>query len=418
MGQINQNEKKRYQNIKKLLSERKYEEIYRLYGSQIYTKYVPKKYQKEDIKKLIEEKRFNDVYFKYGEKIFNKYKRKIQQIDVLMETGSKPKSVLNRLKNEILLHILPNFLITSLSITASMPVALGVGNQGQKEYQIEHIEVMDEYNEYLKNYASYINSLKIDGDNLNYSQIIVKVIYDMWNSIEGYGEPKSENIEFPRIALFLYKKGVCRHMADDTAAKLNIINKDFNARVMTCNFDVNKDYNFVDGIDIKFATTNESTIENNNNERVTNFLQSSFGNHAVTVADIPGENTTVIIDPTNPSMGVFYKGKIYMFSTEDGKGLNYKFYAQALLNGYESALKFSYDQLESFFEPDCTLEELEEKWGIEALNKALEQVKKAEGKKEKTNDFKTSIKAIVKPKENTNNEKYNETNKTYINMEK
>lgn len=55
-------------------------------------------------------------------------------------------------------------------------------------------------------------------------------------------------------------------------------------------------------------------------------MQKIFGNHMVTAIDIPKQNTILILDPTNPSIGTIKNGKIYMFSNKEGKGMDLAFW--------------------------------------------------------------------------------------------
>ena len=48
----------------------------------------------------------------------------------------------------------------------------------------------------------------------------------MWKEIDGYGEPELDAFGYYRLDIE-NGVGMCRHMADDIAYKLNEINKDF-----------------------------------------------------------------------------------------------------------------------------------------------------------------------------------------------
>jgi len=65
-------DKETKEQIKKLLSEEKYDEIFREFGQEAYKKYVPNKYRKNDLKKLKKEGKFFDIENKYGEKEYKK----------------------------------------------------------------------------------------------------------------------------------------------------------------------------------------------------------------------------------------------------------------------------------------------------------------------------------------------------------
>ena len=55
--------------VKKLVQQKKYEDVYVIYGRKWFKKYVPKRYQKQDRKKLWREGKFLDIYNKYGKLI-------------------------------------------------------------------------------------------------------------------------------------------------------------------------------------------------------------------------------------------------------------------------------------------------------------------------------------------------------------
>ena len=82
--------------------------------------------------------------------------------------------------------------------------------------------------------------------NLTDSQIFVKLIYDLWNNIDGYGEPETVNeIGYFRLSIQNERVGVCRHFSDDIVAKLNEINPKYNARNVLVYLQ-DKEYNMID----------------------------------------------------------------------------------------------------------------------------------------------------------------------------
>ena len=71
----------------------------------------------------------------------------------------------------------------------------------------------------------------------------------------------------------------------------------------------------------------------------------------VTAVDVPEKNITLILDSTNPGIGVFKDGKIYMFSTIDGNGLETKHIGEFVLEGYETTIDIIRDEIKSIFLP-------------------------------------------------------------------
>ena len=85
-----------------------------------------------------------------------------------------------------------------------------------------------EYNKEIKDYANKTKKM-----NLSDIATIMKVTNDMWENIYAYGKPTMDVDGY--LALDMKKDGigVCRNMADDIANKLNKINPDYNARLVT-----------------------------------------------------------------------------------------------------------------------------------------------------------------------------------------
>ena len=96
----------------------------------------------------------------------------------------------------------------------------------------------------------------------------------------------------------------------------------------------------------------------------------------VTAVDVPDKNITLILDPTNPGIGVFKDGKIYMFSTIDGNGLETKHIDEYVQEGCETTIDMIKDEIKSVLLPcKYSIKELRKMYGPAALNKKLERVK-------------------------------------------
>ena len=369
---------------------------------------IKRKEIRKDIKNLIEQGRFEDIYRKYGNSEYALNLHKMNQIDVYNETGNFPKSLFFKIKSKLRYIVLPYVL--SAGITASTSLAgLDTVLTIEKNYnEKNHSKEIDKYNEKINDYAKYIQSL-----HLTDLQIFMKVIKDMWNEIDGYKVPENEIPGFYRLSLQNEKIGVCRNFADDIAAKLNAINPKYDANNMVVNL-APKNY--------KLAQIDRNVIQDENDSKnqikAIEGIKTILPNHAVTSVNIPSKNLTLILDPTNPSIGVLKDGKIYMFSSENGKGLEIKELSQFLFYGKDSALQVTWDEVKSLFPCEYSIDELKKEYGVEAQNLALKQILEIEKKDKRTafvEKLKPSINVLVgeknittqsKGRENGENNKY------------
>lgn len=233
------------------------------------------------------------------------------------------------------------------------------------ENSITYAEEISSYDKKIQEYAKQINKL-----NLTDLQIIMKVMNDMWKSIAGYGEPKKDIVGFQRLD-FLEENGigVCRNMADDVCAKINVINPKYNARILSVKMemDIPIYINNIGNSKRPSSENNSSSNSENTNENdfMYNLIVDLYGNHKVVLMDIPNENITLVVDPTNPSIGIFRDGKIYMFSVDDGKLLSVK-YLSTSMDGILSIFDYNKRRIQSFFDSNISVEELKQKYGVEA----------------------------------------------------
>lgn len=171
--------------------------------------------------------------------------------------------------------------------------------------------------------------------NLTDLQTVMKVMDDMWENIDGYGEPKIDSVVFPRLDMTEGGVGVCRNMADDVTAKLNAINPEYNARNLTVYLDseeLTSEGFSMANIERTILQDNETVVDQDNEnqdqdgadnsegekedkneltEAQKEKLSKYVGNHLVTALDLKEEDVTLIIDSTNCNLGVFEDGKIY-----------------------------------------------------------------------------------------------------------
>ena len=376
--------KERQSHISKLLKEKKYDDIYREYGQTIYALVVPKKYKKQDISKLFSEGKFEDIYHKYGKSTYNRLLSKMREAEVYYETGSKPKSIFSKISYLLKHKIAPFFLSATLLLPSTSILTLNIeGKKDVKENSITYAEEIEKYNNQIEQYAESVKKL-----NLTDLQIIMKVMSDMWEKIDGYKYPSETIFGYERLSFLKDPDnpdelivGVCQHMSDDTCAILNEINPEFHARNLTVYMSDDAIFNLAD-IDrtVLPETEPESRSEEDSDNFIENIVNNStelIGNHVVSIVDMPSEKLTLIIDPTNPGIGIYKNGKIYMFSSEDGSGISPRPLSGIMFRA-SSILDTAKTFVNSFIEPDKSIDELKSMYNADALNEILKQVKEIE----------------------------------------
>lgn len=152
-------------------------------------------------------------------------------------------------------------------------------------------------------------------------ELFMKLQDDMYNSIQGYGNPKLDIDGYFGVDIGQdYGTGVCRNMADDIVHKLNAINPDYNARMFIVkaesgNFDEPDIHKNVEPViwakGTRFDNTQiRSIVSMANLVTANDDVFNVLGNHAVVAVDLKKDNLTLIIDPTNTCLGVFKDGEI------------------------------------------------------------------------------------------------------------
>lgn len=401
----------RYQLFLKVLESKNYEQLYTMFGKTIYALFTPFEYKKqdikrlldnndiagiynkygkleqffiknlrrrkkEDIKRLLSEKRYIELLDKYDERTFNEHKKEIYKEDVEYETGSKLKAKLYKSSYSIAKGVKTALAsLSSLVVTSTMMIGGMMYNFANESYAnalVDEAELIQEYDEKINNYAYEINSLGLDND----LDVVMKVMYDMWDEMKGYGIPEINKVGLGRLD-FAHEggKGVCRNIADDFSARMNAINPEYNARNLIVYFDT--DYYSHEYL-AKIDTTNLKEYSNEDtNNALTNVITNLAGNHMVSIFEPIGKNYTLVVDATNPSIGIIENGKIYMFQTLENKGLSFKPVGQLLtVPNYEYKDVHSEFTYKSFVNglTDKDLEELNTEWGLEAQNASLEKI--------------------------------------------
>ena len=352
--------------IKKLKKEKKYNEIYIEYGQKEYLKNIPSKVKRKELKFLKKEGRYQDIYNKYGNEEYCKILNRAMFKEI-RETRGISKALLWELK------IFFKIIVETPLVTASA-FAVVYSIKGNIELQYNEIKYKNEielYNNKINDYADEVNSM-----DLSDTQIFMKVMDDMWGNIKGYKNPEKDIYGFLELDLASEDGyGVCRNMASDVAKKLNAIDSRYHARTMAVYVGENERY--------KVANIYRNIIENNESnsdiEKVMNEnMEKIFGNHMVTIVDVPEDNLIIVLDPTNPGIGIYKDGEIYMLNSrlEEGTEFESKEVTNCFFSGKKNGeLETVMSFYESFKNSELTKEEIEEKYGIEAQNRALEEVR-------------------------------------------
>lgn len=371
--------------LDKLKRDKDYEQIFRQFGQKEFLKSVDRKYRKQDIKKLQKEGRFEDIYVKYGEKTYNKYLRKFKQKEIEDVYGKRSfKALKGRIK-----------LIGAALLTAT-GVKYGVGHYIQptleavncttrnaeafrEESEAEYEEEIQEYEEAIQKYAENINKL-----NLTDLETIMKVQEDMWATIEGYGDFEIDAEACLGLDIWNSKKGVCRHMSDDIVRKLNTINPEYNARLclVKCPKEVQGERADINRVTYDLQKRQEAYFKMAVQfPKYIDFADAMDSNHAVVLIDIAEDNLTVIVDPTACMLGVFQNGKIRilnLISEQQDSMMERKPWIDLIFREDISTWDIPKEYAKSFLTTKLSKEKIEEKYGVEAQNAALDSANKKE----------------------------------------
>ena len=324
-----------------------------------------KKIRIKDIKiisQLLKSKNYDEIYKRYGKFMYKLFETSRISQEVKYEGGKN----FDDLKQIIDVHLreIVYFCIIYLSY-----LFLAMPNDVQKDIKAtarsENIDKISEYEKYVDDYLE-----SIDFTGLSDLEIFMKLMqYEHQEML--YGTPKQEITGYYRVQM-LDGKGVCRNIADDLAYRLNLINPEYNAK-MIC---VNSSYgNWVKNddkmqIDPNYNFNNEEIDKDNIG--IEEIKKRLFPNHAVTMINIPGEDYSLILDPTNSGIGVISNGKIDMFNS-DNENYYVTELANALLMGYDIRFSTELNELKSYF-TNHSLEELNELYGLDAQNEAIKKL--------------------------------------------
>lgn len=239
-----------------------------------------------------------------------------------------------------------------------------------KDNSIVYADEIKENNHHIKEYANEVNSL-----NLNDLEIIMKVMNDIWADIDGYGKAEDLPIGYYRLAFQEEGKGVCTSFSDEFSARINAINPEYNAR----NIVVNLKQSEADNLETCDIEQNiiDSNIEDVQIKGEIELIEDTiFGNHMVSLVDIPGKELTLMVDATNLLIGIFKNGNIYVLNNNSSELMSYCYLMNDICLPKGSS---NYIYLLANKEIDNDLaEEVSNEYGIEEQEKALEYVKKIE----------------------------------------
>ena len=148
-----------------------------------------------------------------------------------------------------------------------------------------------------------------------------------------------------------------------------------------------------DGVKLADIERKKAEVENeeNNQEENNELWKKFFGNHMVTAVDIPEKNLTLIVDSTNPSIGVFANGEIDMFWNKSGDGIELAFLGNALQNGKFGISETFEEIAKSFLKTKYSKDELIAEYGLEAQNAALQFIKEEDTKQIQENKEKSKV---------------------------
>lgn len=383
--------KQEKQTIKQLKETKNYEEIFKQFGQKTFVKSVDRKYKKQDIQKLMYEGKFEDIYLRYGTKTYNRKLREFKQREIEEIYGKKSiQAIIGRIKLAgvgILtgigigtgVNLIGNGITIGGNVTEAINTTIDNAENYREATKEGHEEEIEQYMESIENYAEYIRTL-----NLTDLETIMKVQEDMWATIEGYKDPEIDIEGCYGLDIGISKKGVCRHMADDVARKLNTINPEYNARVCLVVAKENVENEEVPNINRTIFELQKQCSQYNGLEvTIPSYVKTEnlSTNHVVTLVDIKQDNLTLIVDPTNVFIGIFQNGEIYMLNVQENERdgvLERRPWADLFWRDDISMFDLPKEYIKSFLQTKLHPKEIEEKYGVKAQNEALETASKKE----------------------------------------
>ena len=254
-------------------------------------------------------------------------------------------------------------LVVASTVFLSSTFYSGIESSKNNIYK-EHKEEIISYDENLEKYAA-----KYDTDKMSNMEIIMSVMNDIRsNTRYGINDDIEEINGYGRLVLDDSNDiGVCRHMADKFTTTMNMINPEFEAFNLCVYLNTECKTYTLCNIDRPFYDDVVNNDEENSN--------SKNANHMVTVLKPIGEECFLVVDVTNPSIGVINDGNIYMFNTNDYTFIEYRPIAQFIMSINNSFSIANKDIALSYIQ-NIDLDKLNDEYGLENQNKVLENIKK------------------------------------------
>ena len=224
---------------------------------------------------------------------------------------------------------------------------------------------IEDYEARMDRYADELRDM-----DLTHLQLVMKIIDDMHTNIAGYDNPEIDAMGFWRLdAGNSSSTGVCRNMADNVTYILNQVNPNYNARNMFVRMNTS-------GIDVADVDRKINFEYADNLERQGELAPSFIANHAITVFDVPNQNYSLVVDPTNPAIGVLADGKIMMLNDMEGE-MTYTPISELTygMDYHLGIIRNLRNMNEHSTSIDIDIEELKQQWGKEAQDRALQEVR-------------------------------------------
>ena len=341
--------------------------------------------KKEILKKLLKENRYYDISESFLTRISF---RKVMKFESMMETGKKYNDLSYKIRDlivyknfnlkEVTYHVTKQTLnlVGACLAPAILVNALYSGTINKQNTQ--NIEIITEYDNELKEYASKYNT-----DTMSTMDIIMSVMNDIRSNTEYGFDFEGEEIgdSYRLILNGSNDIGVCRHMADKFTATMNMIDPRFEARNLfvhlshECNTLTLCDVENPFSEEFKKQLVKEKEKNKEEEKDLKEQLEDEIAaNHLVTVLKPIDEDYYLVVDVTNPSIGVLRNGKIYMFNSNDYSFIEYRPYQQFIMNADDSYYVIRKDMFLSYFQ-NYNLDNLDELYGLDSQNKVLEKIK-------------------------------------------
>lgn len=332
------------------------------------------KRRNNEIDKLKLEKRYFDLSVKYPAQIDYK---KAKNFESKMTTGNRYNNLSFNIKDLVIYKNFSNIKYTInktltygvLALGTSFLFIAGLVKQTDIEAYNDNQAIIREYDNELEKYAS-----KFDTKTMSTMEIIMTVMNDVRSNTQ-YGINENEKEIFNNYRLVLNSNnniGVCRHMADKFTTIMNMIDPRYEAYNLLVS--LNGDCDTLKKCDID-SPISQSYLENINEDEENKPLlnEKIFANHMVSVLKPIDADYYLVVDVTNPSIGVLDNGKIYMFNSNDTSFIEYRPVHQYFGN-IDHYGDINKELLMSVFKK-INIEELNKIYGLDEQNKILKKIK-------------------------------------------